>query len=69
MQAPDEGVVGAGVLLSELSITEVDASVMTNANEGPLPGRRAVAPFPDLPPELQIPQWNGDFASGIVDMA
>ena len=68
VESADEGVVTTGLGLRQLAVAEIDAAVVTNSNEGPLTGRRAVAPLPDATTELEISERNGDFPPGTVHM-
>jgi len=69
VEPTDEGVVEAGALIGQFAVAEIDAAVVLDADEGPLPGCRTVAPLPDTTAELEVPQGNRDLPSGAVDMA
>ena len=68
VEPADEGVVATGLCISQLAVTEIDAAVVTNTNEGPLTRGRSVTSFPDATAEFEISQRNSDFASGTVHM-
>ena len=68
VQSTDEGVVATDVSVSQLAVAEIDAAVVSDPDEGPLPGGRAVATFPDTAAEFEIPERDRDLAAAAVDM-